>query len=483
MGKQIFYMFFILFGIVLLANTQAVAADNRWYITPGVSHIVVDGYRQADNSLGFQIGIGKPITESFNLELNFVGDTLDPEAPPPEFKQKGVLVDGLHFFSRHPKFSTYGVAGGGMLETEYNNVKETSPTINVGAGIMSRLWKDRLGFRSDIRYRLDEDDNLGKIHFNDWLLNVNLVLPLGASTPVVKDGDKDGIVDAQDMCPSTPMGEPVNESGCPRDSDRDGVPDPKDMCPGTPNGTMVDAKGCVVPPPAPEKSVAPTPPPVVKDSDGDGVLDSKDSCPNTPIGTAIDVKGCALPPPPPIVKERDSDGDGVLDKNDTCPATPAGVMVNKNGCPLDGDGDSIADYLDKCPASPAGEKVDETGCKIAEVIVLKGVNFATNSDAFAPGTEEQLNVVAQTLRRYPDMVVEVAGYTDSSGKADKNKALSQKRADAVANYLASKGANSANLKAKGYGIENPIGDNNTPDGKSLNRRVELHILSQLLLIR
>lgn len=215
-----------------------------------------------------------------------------------------------------------------------------------------------------------------------------------------------------------------------------------------------------------EPAPAPTPAPAV-DSDGDGVVDGEDSCPNTPAGAEVDSKGCEL----------DSDGDGVVNSKDKCPNTPAGSNVDANGCVVDGDddGDGIANSKDKCPNSAAGEKVDSTGCKLEENIVLKGVNFENNSDVLKPESTATLDDVASTLKRYPEMKVEVAGYTDSRGTVKHNQALSQKRAKAVVKYLGEQGVNTANLTAKGYGPDAPVADNNTAEGRAANRRVELHI--------
>jgi OOP family OmpA-OmpF porin len=105
----------------------------------------------------------------------------------------------------------------------------------------------------------------------------------------------------------------------PPDSDRDGVIDALDKCPNTPLGTVVDESGCPPPPP---------PPPKLVDSDGDGVPDSFDMCPNTPPGVVVDEKGCPLPPPPVL----DSDGDGVPDTIDQCPNTPREYKVDEVGC-------------------------------------------------------------------------------------------------------------------------------------------------------
>jgi outer membrane protein OmpA-like peptidoglycan-associated protein len=72
--------------------------------------------------------------------------------------------------------------------------------------------------------------------------------------------------------------------------------------------------------------------------------------------------------------------------------------------------------------------------------------------------------------------VEIAGHTDNVGNKNANKALSQKRADAVRAYLISKGIDGARIKAVGYGDANPVAPNTTSEGRQQNRRIEAHEL-------
>ncbi len=281
----------------------------------------------------------------------------------------------------------------------------------------------------------------------------NAIAECEGGTAANSDSDMDGISDELDSCPDSKADVKVDARGCELDSDGDGVVDSLDRCPATPAGTAVTANGC--------KKAA-------MDSDGDGVIDSQDRCPETPSGAAVNANGC----------ERDDDKDGVVDSKDRCPNTAAGVQVNTSGCALDSDGDGIADNRDSCPDTESGLKVDAKGCELNEVIVLKGVNFATSSDRLTEGSSEALNEVASILKRYPHMIVEVAGYTDNRGSASLNQALSLKRATSVVNYLVAAGVSPANLKAKGFGITSPIADNSTAAGRAQNRRVELHIIQR-----
>ncbi len=104
--------------------------------------------------------------------------------------------------------------------------------------------------------------------------------------------------------------------------------------------------------------------------------------------------------------------------------------------------------------------------------VLVGVNFASASAKFNAESYPILYDAAKTLLKNPEMKVEVQGYTDNIGADTYNKKLAQKRADAVKQYLTSKGIAANRITAVGYGESNPIADNTTADGRAMNRRIE-----------
>lgn len=266
------------------------------------------------------------------------------------------------------------------------------------------------------------------------------------------DGDGDGVFDGLDRCPDTPAGWPVDADGCAIDTDDDGVLDGEDDCPDTPRGATVDARGCP------------------SDSDGDGVPDGLDACPDTPRGAVVDERGCPL----------DEDGDGVFDGLDRCPGTPAGVAVDATGCTLDSDGDGVRDDRDRCPGTPRGTAVDADGCPEAKLfeegrrsLVLEGVTFELDSAVLTAGARERLDVVARSLLDWPSVRVEIGGHSDSTGSDRYNLQLSEKRAQSVRDYLISRGVPAEQLTATGYGESRPIADNDSKQGRAINRRVEL----------
>jgi outer membrane protein OmpA-like peptidoglycan-associated protein len=109
------------------------------------------------------------------------------------------------------------------------------------------------------------------------------------------------------------------------------------------------------------------------------------------------------------------------------------------------------------------------------VITLDGaVLFASGKATLLPIAEQKLGQVAEVLQNQDDSkVIVVEGHTDSVGSDESNRKLSQDRADAVRAFLVSKGVPSSRISANGRGESTPIGDNKTPDGRAMNRRVEI----------
>lgn len=182
----------------------------------------------------------------------------------------------------------------------------------------------------------------------------------------------------------------------------------------------------------------------------------------------------------------DADGDGVNDLKDKCAGTPAGSKVDANGCPAatDSDSDGVNDDQDQCAGTPAGTKVNASGCPEAageipaDEWVLKGVTFQSGSDMLAASSAQALDEAAAILLPRKSVRIEIQGHTDSSGDAQKNLALSDKRAVTVKNYLVGKGVEASRLETKGYGSSVPVGDNATAAGRAANRRIEFKVLSR-----
>jgi outer membrane protein OmpA-like peptidoglycan-associated protein len=101
------------------------------------------------------------------------------------------------------------------------------------------------------------------------------------------------------------------------------------------------------------------------------------------------------------------------------------------------------------------------------------ITFKTDSAELDPSFYKVLNAVNIVVKKYDKTVVEVAGHTDSTGSAEYNQKLSERRANAVAQYLESQGLATNRVVTVGAGATRPVADNATSDGRQANRRVEL----------
>jgi outer membrane protein OmpA-like peptidoglycan-associated protein len=106
----------------------------------------------------------------------------------------------------------------------------------------------------------------------------------------------------------------------------------------------------------------------------------------------------------------------------------------------------------------------------------EAITFGFDSYALRPGSYTVLNRVADTLKEFDQTIVEVAGHTDSVGSAAYNQKLSEQRAQAVGNYLSSRGINGERLIITGAGANHPVASNSTEAGRAENRRVEITLV-------
>jgi type IX secretion system PorP/SprF family membrane protein len=239
----------------------------------------------------------------------------------------------------------------------------------------------------------------------------------------------------------------IEQPAQPKDSDGDGVADSEDLCPEVKG--LKEYKGC-------------------PDTDGDGVFDDLDECPKV-VGLKEN-KGCPWP---------DSDNDGLSDNKDNCPSI-AGPVENR-GCPFgDTDGDGVNDNEDECPKT-AGT-IDNKGCPVIEKkdqevvdMAVKNLEFKTNQAVIQQVSLPSLNTLAEKLKQKETWILNLAGHTDNVGDDDANMVLSKNRVETVKNYLVSKGISELRIKTNYFGETKPLSDNNTPEGRQKNRRVEFVI--------
>ncbi|TJY32182.1 OmpA family protein [Pontimicrobium aquaticum] len=196
-----------------------------------------------------------------------------------------------------------------------------------------------------------------------------------------------------------------------------------------------------------------------KDRDGDGVPDKTDDCPDVP--GLVSLKGCP-----------DSDGDGVADKDDDCP-TVFGLKQFK-GC-KDSDGDGYADNIDECPDVKGTNKGCPEEKKVIEPVVTeKLVYFAFDNSNISSQAQRVLDEVS-TITANSSYTILIEGHGDHIGTKEYNYKLSVERAEAVKDYLVSKGLSRELIAVKGEGETKPIASNDTEAGRALNRRAMLTI--------
>ena len=139
-----------------------------------------------------------------------------------------------------------------------------------------------------------------------------------------------------------------------------------------------------------------------------------------------------------------------------------------------GVGKYMQNQEDKLRQQTAGSGVEVSRQGENVVLNMPGhVTFATNSAQVSPAFQGTLDQVASTIAEYKDTRVQIGGHTDNVGSDSYNMQLSQRRAQAVADYLAGRGVDRARLSTVAYGETRPVATNDTPDGRQQNRRVEI----------
>ncbi len=116
--------------------------------------------------------------------------------------------------------------------------------------------------------------------------------------------------------------------------------------------------------------------------------------------------------------------------------------------------------------------------KTGESIIVENIHFDTGSAKLLVSSRESLESLLSIMKEVPKLEIELSGHTDNKGEKELNLALSEKRAQAVANYLLKNGVEQKRLKVTGFGETNPITENNTMMGRQRNRRVEIKVLAR-----
>lgn len=289
----------------------------------------------------------------------------------------------------------------------------------VGAGI--QIKANQGSFINILSTFRAEMSSLTKTHFNHSI-SYSLPLKLKEKKPVVLppppppapvDTDNDGVIDANDKCPT--VAGLAKYAGCPiPDTDKDGVNDEQDKCPTV--AGLAKYAGCPIP-----------------DTDKDGINDEQDKCPT--VAGLSRYNGCPIP---------DTDKDGVNDEVDACP-TEAGISAN-HGCP------DVQPVLTQAASN---------------------LKFATGKSYLSVKQLANLDAVVAILAKYSNVSLAIGGHTDNTGTEKLNAKLSSNRAAIVAKYLTKKGVDVKRITTSGFGYASPAADNKTKQGRAQNRRSEL----------
>jgi len=141
-------------------------------------------------------------------------------------------------------------------------------------------------------------------------------------------------------------------------------------------------------------------------------------------------------------------------------------------------GGAVGSYMDK-EEEKLRQQLQGTGVSVTRsgnslILNMPGnVTFATNQSDVQASFYPVLNSVALVLKEYEKTLIDITGFTDSTGTMQLNMQLSQARANSVGQYLQSQGVMPARIQTVGRGPENPVASNDTPEGRQANRRVEL----------
>lgn len=262
------------------------------------------------------------------------------------------------------------------------------------------------------------------------------------TNPLLADSDEDGLTDKAEI-----VTHKTNPNQA--DSDNDGLTDREEVITHNTNPLKADSDEDGLT--DKDELMTYRSDPLNRDMDNDGLSDGAEVLENKTDFARADTDGDKL-----------SDGDEVL-KYGTNPLKPDtdngtvddGTEVARGTNPLASEDDVVLE-------------VKEVGAKI----VLEGIVFESGKADITPESEKILTTALATLKAYPDMVVEIRGYTDNTGNRNFNYILSQRRADAVKNFLLQKGIDPSRIISKGYGPEDPIATNATKEGRAKNRRIE-----------
>ncbi len=464
-------MKYILTCVALLALCVSIAGaqnlDGKWVLgVRGGGNLWVNDLNNRLFGPGVDLTLRYGVSRHFSLGLQGGWELLKAKQDPVTsgnpygyLKADAIPASFLVYYHFLPgsSFAPYAYAGvGGMFykrrttDNVYVPANKFYSAINVPVGLgFEQFLANRVSLNVDLGYRLNDDwtDNVKGLSSSNTVdshasgkLGLNFYFGRSGSD----DDDGDGLTNAEE--------ERLGTDPEKFDTDGDGLSDGDEVLKYHTDPLKFDTDGDGLS--DGDEVLKYHTDPLKMDTDGDGLSDGDEVLKYHTDPLKVDTDGDGLSDGDEVLKyhtdplKMDTDGGGVDD----------GTEVKRGSNPLDPSDDL------NWPPKPKLE--------VGKAIVLEGIVFRSGKSTIDPVSEPTLTDAFNTLKENPEIAIEVRGYTDNVGKLAANKKLSQRRAEAVRSWLVRKGIDSMRIAVKGYGPENPISDNSTPEGRSKNRRIE-----------
>jgi outer membrane protein OmpA-like peptidoglycan-associated protein len=421
---------------------------------------------QFSDMISAELGVGYGRLAGFDFEKQYWGTELVP-------------VDLRVLIKPFGKSLPYFYAGGGpviykvkffpssispepVLQSAWNGIVEA------GTGITSKLTERvSLDFNAGISYSFTDNLNYYRQgELEDAYIHLGIGL-LFTDSDADDDNDNDGLTNGQEKALGTDRNNP--------DTDGDGLKDGEEvnryktapLNPDTDNDGLKDGE---------EVNRYKTDP-LNPDTDRDGLKDGEEVTryKTDPLNPDTDEDG--LKDGEEVSKYKtdplnpDTDKDGLKDSEEVAKYKTDPLKADTDGGTVN-DGKEIVNGTNPLDPKDDVPKKEEIKVEVGTSIVLEGVVFKTASAEISPESGEILEKAFNTLAQNPEVEVEIQGHTDNVGKSSYNLKLSQKRADAVKDYLVKMGINESRITTKGFGSTMPAVSNTTPENKQKNRRIE-----------
>jgi outer membrane protein OmpA-like peptidoglycan-associated protein len=422
---------------------------------------------------GFRACVAYPLTDRFQGELGYNLIRLKAK----DYKSETFPIDLRLKFSllKREKAIPYLYAGIGCL---YYNVKEYPASVD--QNFDNKTWIGYVPFGAGVQYRLDDNisfdlhggynntftDDLNPIDDNEqdgfFSLLAGFRVNMGTGN---KDTDGDGLDNKTEKKLGT---NPKNP-----DTDGDGLKDGDEVKTYLTNPLKADTDGDGLT--DGDEVLKYKTNPLKTDTDGDGLSDGDEVLTYKTDPLKTDTDGDGLTDGDEVLKYKtdplkvDTDGDKLSDGDEVDKYKTDPLKMDTDGGTVD-DGTEVSRGSNPLVAADDVPKIAIT--EVGKKIILEGIVFKTNSAEIMPESETILTDAYTTLRDNPQIFVEIRGYTDNTGKLDKNMKLSQARADAVKDWLVKKGIDGTRMTTKGFGPNDPVAPNDTPANKQKNRRIE-----------